>query len=111
MYQRYPDPRGLISLYIDSGQFGKLINEILVSEAKRRREEAEKENERKMWELYLHSSTEKSYKDWHDEIMRQHKAQPEGGTGKRDQDMTDADIDALLKRLFPSRAKQPEAPA
>lgn len=99
-------------MYIDGGQFGKLIEDLLDSEIKRRREEAEKENDRKMWELYLHSSTDKSYKEWHDEIMRNQKAQAKGANapGKRDEDMTDEDVDTLLKKLFPSKVK-PKAPA
>ena len=111
MYQRYPDPRGLLSLYIDSGRFGELVENLLTAEIARRKEEAEKENERKMWELYLHSNTDKSFKDWRDEIMRNHKAQAKAGaqTGKRDEDMTSEDVDSLLSKLFPSRVK-PEAP-
>lgn len=101
-----------MNMYIESGQFDELVSNILTAEYERRKEEAEKENERKLWEMFIHSDTTKSYNEWHAEIIKRAKErQPETGryTLKRDEDMTDQDIDNLLKKLFPNQAK-PEAP-
>lgn len=101
-----------MNMYIDSGQFDELVSNILTQEYERRKEEAEKENDRKLWEMYIHSDTTKSYNEWHKEIMNRAKErQPESGryTLKRDEDMTDQDIDNLLHKLFPNHVKQ-EAP-
>lgn len=100
-----------MNMYIETGQFDELVTNILTAEYERRKEEAEKENDRKLWEMYLHSDTTLSYNDWHAEIMKKGKSKPENGstTGKRDEDMTDKDVDNLLKRLFPNHVK-PEAP-
>ncbi len=96
-------------MYIDSGQFDELVKNILTAEYERRKEEAEKENDRKLWDLYLRSDTTLSYNDWHAEIMKKAKAQTGSTTGKRDEDMTEKDIDNLLHKLFPNHVKQ-EAP-
>jgi hypothetical protein len=96
-------------MYIDSGQFDELVSNILTQEYERRKEEAEKENDRKLWDLYLRSDTTLSYNDWRAEIMKKAKSHAGSTTGKRDEDMTDQDIDNLLKKLFPNQAKL-EAP-
>lgn len=96
-------------MYIETGQFDELVSNILTAEYERRKKEAEKENDKKLWEMYLHSDTTLSYNAWHSEIMKKTKTQPASTTGKRDEDMTQKDIDTLLKRLFPNHVK-PEAP-
>lgn len=100
-------------MYIDAGQFDELVSNILTAEYERRKEEAEKENDRKLWEMYLHSDTTKSYNEWRAEIMKRAKEKtPDNGryTVKRDEDMTEKDVDNLLKKLFPDHAKGEEAP-
>ncbi|MBR3927741.1 MAG: hypothetical protein IKJ65_01915 [Clostridia bacterium] len=92
-------------MYIDSGQFDELVKNILTAEYDRRKEEAEKENDRKLWDMYLRSDTTLSYNDWHAEIMKKAKTHTENMTGKRDEDMTDQDMATLLKKLFPNQAK------
>lgn len=96
-------------MYIESGQFDELVKNILTAEYERRKEEAEKENDRKLWDLYLRSDTTLSYNDWHAEVMKKAKTQTGSTTGKRDEDMTEKDIDNLLHKLFPNHVKQ-EAP-
>lgn len=98
-----------MNMYIESGQFDELVFNILTAEYERREEEAEKEKERMIWEAYLHSNTDLSYGKYREKVMQKEKAQPESTTGKRDEDMTDKDVYALFKRLFPNHVK-PEAP-
>ena len=73
VYQKYANPRDLFSMYIDSGQFDELVKNILTAEYERRKEEAEKENDRKLWEMFIHSDTTKSYNEWHAEIIKRAK--------------------------------------
>lgn len=84
-------------LYIDSGRFGEFVFELISSENKRRQDEAQKEEEQKMWELYLHSFSDKSFTDWRAEATksRQNKAD-----GKKDAEMTTEDVDNIIKHLF-----------
>ena len=96
-------------MYIETGQFDELISNILIAEHDRRNEEAEKEKERMIWESFLHSNTDLSYGEYRKKVIGNEKAHMESTTGKRDEDMTDKDVDALLKKLFPNQAKQ-EAP-
>lgn len=102
MYRKYADPRNIFNLYIVDGRFGELVEKIINDENKRLIAEAEKENDRRYWELFLHSNTEKSYAQWKKDIISSQRT----NTGKRDADMTEKDVDTLLKKLFPSRAKQ-----
>lgn len=80
---------------MEDGRFGEFVHEIISSENKRRQEEAQKEEDRKFWELYLHSASEKSFLDWKAEVVGR-KAE----VGKHDADLTNDDADAIIKRLF-----------
>ena len=57
-----------MKLYIDNGRFGEFVFELVSAENKRRKEEAQKAEEQKMWELYLHSFSDKSFIDWKAEV-------------------------------------------
>ena len=104
LYSRYSNPMEFMRLYIDQGRFGEFVTEIITQENKRRKERAEKEDEERLWSAYIHSYSDKSFIEWKSELLRP-VHQTKGGTGKRDEDMTKADIDNILNRLFPS--KQP----
>ena len=84
-----------MKLYIDNGRFGEFVFELVSSENKRRKEEAQKAEEQKMWELYLHSFSDKSFIDWKAEVT---KTAPQANT--KDADMTDEDVDKIIKHLF-----------
>ncbi len=84
-------------LYIDSGRFGEFVFELISSENKRRQDEAQKEEEQKMWELYLHSFSDKSFTDWRAEVTKPHQNKP---YGKKDAEMTNEDVDNIIKHLF-----------
>lgn len=99
LFSRYASPFEFMRPYIETGQFGEFVTEIILAENRRRKEQAEKEDENMLWAAYIHSFSDKSYVDWKSEVLKP--ASPES-TGKKDEDMTNADIDALLKRLFSS---------
>ncbi len=84
-------------LYIDSGRFGEFVYELISSENKRRQDEAQKEEDQKMWELYLHSFSDKSFIEWRAEATKTHQNKTDG---KKDAEMTNDDVDNIIKHLF-----------
>ncbi len=58
IHKRYSSPFFYLNLLIDNHKFSDGIDTIY----------KEVENER-LWQLYLHSMSEKSFNDWKDEIM------------------------------------------
>lgn len=95
LYKRYASPKDFLHLYMEDGRFGEFVQEIISSENKRLKDEAQKEEDRKMWELYLHSASDKSFIDWKAEVAGRSKK-----VGKRDVDLTNDDVDAIIKHLF-----------
>lgn len=102
LYSRYSNPMEFMRLYIDQGRFGEFVTEIITQENKRRKEQAEKEDDERLWTAYVHSYSDKSFIEWKSELLRPVR-QTKSGTGKRDEDMTKDDIDKLLNRLFPNK--------
>lgn len=82
---------------MEQGRFGEFVNEIISSENKRRYEEAQKEDDRKMWELYIHSASDKSFIEWKEEVTK--RSRNKNG-GKKDADLTNKDVDSIIKHLF-----------
>lgn len=99
LFSRYASPFEFMRPYIETGRFGEFVTEIILAENRRRKEQAEKEDENMLWAAYIHSFSDKSYVDWKSEVLKPASSE---STGKKDEDMTNADIDALLKRLFSS---------
>lgn len=97
LFSRYASPFEFMRPYIEQGRFGEFVTEIIEAENKRRKEQADKEEEEKLWTAYVHSYSDKTFSEWRRDILRPAST---SGTGKRDEDMTKADIDALMKRLF-----------
>lgn len=98
LYSRYADPLSLLDIYISQGRFGEFVLEISDLEHRRKVEEAEQENDRRLWEMYLHSDIryEKSFNDWKSEILSPNKK-------NRDVDMTDDDMERIVNDLFPRK--------
>jgi hypothetical protein len=54
-----------MKMYINQGRFGEFVEEILAMDRKRKDEEAEKENDNKLWTAYLLSGKkEQSFNEW-----------------------------------------------
>lgn len=85
--------------YMNDGRFGEWVTNFITAENKRRKEEAEKENDRKLWELYIHSYSEKSFIDWKASVV---KSSPANGAGKDDY-MTKEQVNDLFNRLIHRR--------
>lgn len=64
LYSRYANPSELMRLYIEQGRFGELVNDIIVSENKRRSDASKEMEEKTLWEYWLHRVYEMSYQDY-----------------------------------------------
>ena len=71
LYSRYSNPLEFMHLYIEQGRFGEFVARIVELEYKRNTEKAEKENEEKLWQMYIHSMSDKSFIQWKDELMNE----------------------------------------
>lgn len=98
LYSRYASPMDLVNLYLEQGRFGEFVENIIELENERKTAEAEKEEEQKLWSMYIHSMTDKSFIDWKNEMLNQ-PAKP-GKAHTRDEDMTEKDIQNIMDKLF-----------
>lgn len=87
----------LLKRYINQGRFGAFVQGFIEAEAERRKQEAEKENELKLWIAYVHSYSDKSYDKWKEQIFKPGSTTP---TGKSDADLNDDGIQAIFDDLF-----------
>ena len=69
----------------------------LKEEFERRKKEAEKENELKLWIAYVHSYSDKPYDEWKKQIF---KTGSTTHSGKSDADLTEDGIKSILGSLF-----------
>lgn len=97
LYSQYANPKELIRMYIKRGRFGEFVTNILRQEEKRKKEEAEKDNERKLWMIYVHSMSGKSFNEWKRENVK-----PVNKSGG-DLDMTVQDQEEIMNKLFSNR--------
>ena len=99
LYRAYSNPLDLMNMYINQGRFGKFVTGFLEAEYDRRKEEAEKDFDWKLWMMYINSITENSYGEWKDDVL---KSTSERTRKTKDEDLTDDGIQAILTDLFPS---------
>lgn len=76
LYSRYASPMELMHIYINQGRFGEFVTEVLEMNYKRKLEEAEKENDHKLWDIYVKGVTDKSFTEWKKELMNQSQTKP-----------------------------------
>ena len=103
LYRAYSNPLDLMNMYINQGRFGKFVTGFLEAEYDRRKAEAEKDEDMKLWIMYvqyLHAYPEKSFGEWKSEVIKNAKT----GThnANKDYELTDDGIQAIVSGLFPS---------
>lgn len=76
LYSRYASPMELMQIYINQGRFGEFVTEVLEMNYKRKLEEAEKENDHKLWDIYVKGVIDKSFTEWKKELMSQSQTKP-----------------------------------
>lgn len=92
----------LMKLYIDQGRFGEFVNQIINLENERKKEEAEKEDDNKLWIAYVLSMSDISFMEWKEGLLKKQKERPATLS------MTDEQIEktkqhsrGILKRFSP----------
>ena len=97
VYRRYANPKELINMYIRNRQFGKFVNEVIKAEQKRIEEEAEKEDDRRWWELYLndHSDHGLNFIQWKKKISKVSEKKRTSDT-----DLDESGIMSIMKKTF-----------
>lgn len=100
LYSRYASPIEFMRTYIEQGRFGEFVSEILEMYYKRKKQEAEKEEDNKLWLAFVHSRSELSFNDWKESLKQ--KQQPEDYSMTNDQ-VAEVKEQAMgiLKRISP----------
>lgn len=98
LYSRYASPMDLIKQYINRGQFGKFVTDFLEAVNERKKEQEAKEDEWKMWMVYVHSYSysEESFYDWKKRVLKP------GSKRKtsNDSDLTNEKIMSIIDETF-----------
>lgn len=90
--------------YINTGRFGDFVKGVMAESDRRKKEEAEKEEDNKLWFMYCLMASRgfiesnKSYGEWKNEVLRP--ATQTGKTGS-DANLNDDGIKAIMNDLFP----------
>lgn len=102
LYSRYASPMELMNIYIENGRFGEFVEKIVELDNERKREAAEKENEHKLWMMFVHSGvTDMSFNEWKKNNIKGNVKQENTVQNGTDEDMTDDDIENIVNRFFP----------
>lgn len=89
----------LINNYINRGRFGEFVTSFLEAEYERRKEEMEKDDDLKLWIMYVHTASEESFFDWKNRVL---KIDSNKGKSNRDADLTEESIKTIFDELFPA---------
>ena len=99
LYRAYSSPMDLMNRYINQGRFGDFVKGFLEAEFERRKEEAEKDNEWKLWVAYVHSYSNESYNEWKKRVCQPASTNRTRG---KDEDLTEEGIEKIIGKLFSS---------
>lgn len=90
--------------YIKTGRFGDFVKGVMAEANRRKKEEAEKEEDNKLWLMYClmcqRGAIDKSYGEWKKEVLR---PVPQGSRTGGDANLNDDGIKAIMNDLFPER--------
>lgn len=100
LYRAYSNPLDLMNLYINQGRFGKFVTGFLEAEYEKRKEKAERDNDWKLWLMYVHSYSEMTFSEWKQNAIKESKTNTH--RAKKDDELTDDGIKAIVNKLFPS---------
>lgn len=70
MYSRYASPVEFMDAYIGQGRFGEFVANVFEMERKRKQDAAGREDDDRLWQAYIHSMTDKTFRDWKEELLR-----------------------------------------
>lgn len=64
LFARYASPIEFMHLYMNQGRFGEFVAGIIEMDVRRKKEEAEKKNDDRLWNAYIHSMSDKTFLEW-----------------------------------------------
>ena len=99
LYRAYSNPMDLMNRYINQGRFGKFVTGFLEAEYDRRKEEAEKDYDWKLWMMFINTVSDMSFGEWKESVQ---KNASEKLRKNKDDDLTDDGIKSIVGKLFPS---------
>lgn len=101
LYAKYSCPMDLVNTYINRGRFGEFVDEFLTLEYERRKSEADKQQHRDLWEMYVHSEFTGTFDEFKERVLKP-VSTTKGGTTREnsDSDLTEQGADAIISGLF-----------
>lgn len=103
LYSRYSNPLELMNTYINQGRFGDFVSGFCEAEYNRKKEEAEKENENKLWSAWVNSHSDMTFGEWKNAFCKADKpTTARGGDESLDED----GIKAIMNNLFHDNSSQ-----
>lgn len=90
-------------MYINQGRFGEFVEEILAMDKKRRDEEAEKEDDNKLWTAYLLSGAkDQTFNEWKAGLTQKQEQEPVSYAMTNEQvEATKQHAKGILKKISP----------
>ena len=104
LYSQYSNPLELMNIYINQGRFGEFVSGFIDAEAERKKAEAKKDEDNKLWIAYLMSRSEKTFEQWKNDVIKssENRNRKHGGG---DESLDDEQIVSILDDLFPKETK------
>ena len=99
LYRAYSNPLDLMNSYINQGRFGKFVTGFLEAEYDRRKEEAERDYDWKLWMMFINTASELPFGEWKESVQKN--ASDKMRTNK-DENLTDDGIKTIMNKFFPS---------
>ena len=103
LYARYSNPLELMNTYINQGRFGDFVKGFCEAEYNRKKEEAEKAQENRLWIGYVYSQSELPFGEWKDAVCKKSTSTTARGG---DENLDEEGIKAIINDLFPDNSSQ-----
>lgn len=92
-----------MNTYINQGRFGDFVASFCESEYNRKKEEAERDEENKLWMAFVFSRSELTYSEWKKNVYKKGNST----TAKEgDENLDNEGIMAIINDLFPDNSSQ-----
>ena len=103
LYSRYSNPLELMNTYVNQGRLGDFVLGFCEAEHARKKEEAEREEDNKLWTAFLLSRSTLTFSEWKKEAFKNgNSTTAKGG----DESLDDEGIKAIINNLFPDNSSQ-----
>lgn len=102
LYEQYTAPLDLIRMYINRGRFGEFVASVLEADHQRRKDEAEKDDNLKLWIMYtqlaVNGHTDESFMGWKERVCKPETSEAKGRNS--DEELTEDGIQFIVDTLF-----------